>query len=45
MSMDALKAIVIFPMKVVSKYFPYIYTVYTNFHTHHYLHKLHYNKK
>ena len=42
---DVLRAIVIFPMKVVSKHFPYIYTIYTNFHTHHYLHKLHYNKK
>ena len=33
---DALKAIVIFSMKVVSKHFPYIYIVYTSFHTYHY---------
>ena len=36
---DTLRVIVIFPMKVVSKHFPYIYTIHTNFHTHHYLHK------
>ena len=36
---NILKAIVIFHMKVVLKYFPYVYNVDTNFHTHRYLHK------
>ena len=39
MLMNILRAIVIFHMKVVLKHFPYIYTIDTNFHTHHYLHK------
>ena len=36
--MDALRTIVIFPMKVMSKHFSYIHIVHTNFPTHHYLH-------
>ena len=36
---DALKTIVIFPIKVGSKHFPNIYIIHTYFHTHHYLHK------
>ena len=39
MLMYALREIVIFSMKVVSKHFPYIYIIHTDFHTHHYLHK------
>ena len=36
--METFRAIVIFPIKVVSKHFPYIYKIHTNFHTHYYSH-------